>query len=87
MSTSLVSQQRALTSATRRRPVADQPEQKLPDLQRWVEKVKALPDLRWEKIQALREALAGDEYDVDGRLNDLLDSLPEELSALALAGD
>jgi len=85
MSTNVLSRRRELTSATRRRPAAHGPEQKLPDLQSWVEKTKALPDLRWERIQALREALAAGEYDVDSRLNGLLDRLPDELFALAPA--
>ena len=64
-------------------PPPPAPEPTTPDLQPWVEKVKALPDLRWEKVQAMRDALANGGYDVEARLNDLIDRLPEELQTMA----
>jgi len=41
-----------------------------------------LPEVRCEKVRALRLAIAGGRYDADGRLNDLLQELPPELVGL-----
>jgi hypothetical protein len=40
-----------------------------------------LLEIRWELVQALRTAIAANRYDVDARLNDLLDDPPAELLA------
>ena len=74
---------RAAVSATRRRPtVATRADRSLADLPRWVEKTKALPDIRWAKVAAIREALAAGQYDVDTRCQDMLDHPPDELASL-----
>ena len=74
---------RAAISATRRRPaVAVRADRSLADLPRWIERVKALPDIRWAKVAAIREALATGQYDVDTRCQDMLDHPPDELAIL-----
>ena len=76
---------RAAISATRRRPTAVTPtDRTLADLPRWVEKVEALPDIRWDKVAAIREALVAGQYDVDTRCQDMLDHPPD---GLAILGD
>jgi hypothetical protein len=54
-----------------------------PSLDEWVQKVKELPDLRWDKIEAVRTELAAGDYDVEARLLELLQKLPEERGHLA----
>jgi hypothetical protein len=39
--------------------------------------------IRWEKVRSVRAALTTGHYDLDARLDDLLDDLPEELALLA----
>lgn len=74
---------RAVISATRRRPaVAKHTDRSLADLPRWIEKAKALPDIRWTKVAEIREALASGQYDVDTRCLDMLDHPPDELAIL-----
>ena len=74
---------RAAISATRRRPtVVQRADRSLADLPRWIEKAKALPGIRWDKVAAIREALASGLYDVDTRCQDMLDHPPDELAAL-----
>jgi hypothetical protein len=46
------------------------------ELQDWIEQAKSLPDVRWDKVQAVREALAADTYDVDARLAELSEKFP-----------
>jgi hypothetical protein len=41
-----------------------------------------LTDIRWERVQAIRAALRAGRYDVEARLDDLLDDPPAEWSAL-----
>jgi len=75
--------QRAVISATRRRPaVTARSNRSLADMPRWIERVKALPDIRWAKVAAIREALATGQYDVDTRCQDMLDHPPDELAIL-----
>ena len=75
---------KAAISATRRRPTAvTRADRTLADLPRWVEKAKALPDIRWDKVAAIREALAMGHYDVDTRFQDMLDHPPDELASLS----
>jgi len=79
-------EERARASAKRRRPpVYEFPQQKPADHKQWVEKVKQLPDVRQDKVMAIREALEADRYDVDSRLNELFDRLPDELGNLTSA--
>ena len=53
-----------------------------PDLRRWIEKVKALPDVREDKVRAIRAALEAGIYDVDSRLDDLCDQWTDKLDRL-----
>jgi len=39
-------------------------------------------EIRWGRVLAVREALATGRYDLESRLNDLLDDPPAELAAL-----
>ena len=74
---------RTTTTTTRRRPgTRQQMGRQLADLPRWLEKVKALPDIRWEKVAAIRAALESGQYDADARIEDLLERFPAELAAL-----
>lgn len=41
-----------------------------------------LTEIRWERVQTIRAALANGRYDVQSRLNDLLDDPPTELATL-----
>jgi len=75
---------RAKISVTRRRPaVTSRADRALADLPRWIERAKALPDIRWAKVAAIREALANGRYDVDTRCQDMLDHPPDELAILS----
>ena len=85
MPTDQLARQRAKTAGTRIPPTAPRPSPALPDLQRRTDKVKATPDLRREKVEALRNALAADQYDLDARLHELIDRTPEEWQTLASA--
>ncbi len=42
-----------------------------------------LLDIRWEKVRTLRAAIARDRYDLDARLDDLLDNPPAALTLWA----
>lgn len=53
------------------------------ELATWRQQIASAPEVRWDKVRAVREALANGHYDLDGRLNDLLNSPPEGLLALA----
>lgn len=85
MPTDQLTRRRAKTAGIRVPPTAPCPARALPDLRHWTDKVKALPDLRWEKVEAVRNALAAGRYDLDTRLNELIDRLPDEWQALASA--
>jgi hypothetical protein len=86
MSAELLSRKRIKAVGNRRRPAPQRQNQERPDeTPQWLEHAKALPDLRWSKVQALRDALAAGEYDVDQRLGDLFDRLPGELANLETA--
>lgn len=49
------------------------------ELAAWVRKARDLPDIRWEKVQALRQAIESGDFDVEGRLSQLEEKLPREL--------
>lgn len=61
------------------RPQADRTVAEMPE---WIEKAGALPDIRWSKVEAVREALANGQYDVDARLADMFRDPPRELTIL-----
>jgi len=50
------------------------------ELESLVRKSRELPDLRWDKVQAVRNAIRSGEYDVDGRLNELLENMSRAIS-------
>jgi hypothetical protein len=52
------------------------------ELQYWLERAKSLPDIRWEKVEAVREAMTKNRYDIDSRLDDLLEDLPDDWAAV-----
>lgn len=79
----LLLRKRAAISATRRRPAGGrQSDRTMADLPRWIEKAQALPDIRWDKVAAIRKAITTGQYDVDTRCMDMLDHPPEELAVL-----
>lgn len=78
MAANLVNRRRQAAAHTRRPPQAKPKDRELADLEGWIEKAKDLPDLRWEKVKAVREALARGEYDLDARLESLLSRSPAE---------
>ncbi len=49
------------------------------ELKQWLEKAKDLPDIRWSKVKAVREAILAEGFDTDERLAQLADLLPSEL--------
>jgi anti-sigma28 factor (negative regulator of flagellin synthesis) len=50
------------------------------DVAEWVDKVEQLPDMRWEKVQQIREALASGEYNVDERMEKILENMSNALA-------
>ena len=44
-----------------------------------MQRAEDLPDIRWEKVQAMREAIRCEAFDQDERLAGLADALPSEL--------
>ena len=49
------------------------------EMKTWLERAKELPDIRWDKVQAMREAVRNRTIDTDDRLSRLADRLPAEL--------
>jgi anti-sigma28 factor (negative regulator of flagellin synthesis) len=52
------------------------------DLEAWKERLKDIPDLRWERVLELRAAIDNGEYDVDARVNDLLSRVENDVGVL-----
>ena len=74
---------RERVSARRRRPPSYSPPPAQPsDHQQWIEKIKELPDVRQQKVMGIRQALESGQYDLDDRLDELLEQLPDKLSNL-----
>ena len=57
---------------------ADADQVEISDAARYLSKVAALPDIRTEKVDEIRKALAENTYDIDGKLPQALDRLLEE---------
>jgi flagellar biosynthesis anti-sigma factor FlgM len=55
-------------------------EVQISDAGRFLEQTRSLPDIRLEKVQQLREALASGTYDVDSRLDLAVSRLLDELA-------
>lgn len=49
------------------------------ELASWVGKAKDLPDIRWDRVQAMRQAIQSERFDLDVRLAHLGEKLPPEL--------
>jgi len=64
-------------------PPGRTPIRRSPELQQWIDRVKALPEVRQDKVQSIREALADGTYDLDRRLAELLSHPPDDLADLA----
>ena len=45
---------------------------------RWLSKIAAMPAIRADKVEQIREGLADGSYDIDGKLSEALDRLLEE---------
>jgi anti-sigma28 factor (negative regulator of flagellin synthesis) len=83
MSIDYLLSRRAAASTRRIKPASSVRREHVPaEMDGWVEKAKALPDIRWDKVAQLREALQAGQYDVDVRLNDMLADLPGEFALL-----
>jgi hypothetical protein len=84
MQTENIRRQRALTLKTRRKPLPAPPP-RVENIEEWVQRARDLPDVRFDKIKAIREALADGSYNVEDRLDAMLarfsESLPRPQSA------
>jgi hypothetical protein len=49
------------------------------ELREWVDRAKDLPDIRWSKVQAMREAIRTETFNENERLAGLADKFPTEL--------
>jgi hypothetical protein len=49
------------------------------ELSAWVQAARDLPDIRWDKVAEMREAIRNQTLDTDDRLARLADMLPTEL--------
>lgn len=49
------------------------------ELATWVQKAKDLPDIRWDKVHAMRAAIREAGFDLDPRLANFCDRHPDEL--------
>lgn len=45
---------------------------------KYLNKVSAIPDIRTEKVEEIRQQIAAGTYDVDGKLSEALDNMLEE---------
>jgi len=52
------------------------------ELGRWLQRCQALPGLRTEKIQTIRQQLRGGYYDTAERLDETIERLTTEISIL-----
>lgn len=83
MSTTTAFPEWQATAKFRRKP--DTPRRAdLNDLPEWIERVHALPEIRWAKVESVRRALTEGTYDVDHHLEQLANHLPDELTTLAI---
>lgn len=83
MSIEFLLSRRAAASTRRLKPASTGRRERVPaEMQGWLEKSMALPDIRWEKVARIREALQAGQYDVDVRLSDMLADLPGTLALL-----
>lgn len=56
------------------------------EVEGWKEQIHGMADVRWEKVQAIRVALAQGRYDVERRLNELMAEPPEDLAGTTRQG-
>ena len=49
------------------------------DIGRFLSYLSQLPQVRTDKVEALRRQIESDEYDVDGKIEDIIDSLLEDI--------
>lgn len=61
------------------RSTAPPPNVSAEELSRWIEMAKSMPDLRWDKVKTMRDALRSRAYDPDAHLADMMDALPDEM--------
>jgi hypothetical protein len=52
------------------------------DIAFWRQRVKDLPDLRWDKVTDLRNAIRANQYQIDHHLDEVLKRIEDEVSAL-----
>ena len=49
------------------------------EMEAWTQQVKDMPDIRWDKVKAMREAIQNHTIDTDDRLTNLAERLSPEL--------
>jgi len=54
-------------------------EVEISDIGRFLSYLSQLPQVRTEKVEALRRQIEEDSYDVDGKIDDIIDSLLEDI--------
>lgn len=67
-------------------PRAGEDRVELSDAARFMERLKRLPEIRSEKVRALREAIASGRYDTDEKLRVAVERVLEDLEDLGLTG-
>jgi len=73
---------RRTATSTRRRPAAARrTARSLADMPRLLARAKALPDIRWEKVAQIRQALDAGCYELEDRLQAILGNLSAALAA------
>ncbi|UCG15279.1 MAG: hypothetical protein JSV19_08265 [Phycisphaerales bacterium] len=52
------------------------------DLSSWKQRLRDLPDLRWDKVVAIRDALRNRQYEVETRVDRLICLMANEIGVL-----
>ena len=78
MRTDNIRRRRALALQMRRKPLPAPPP-RVENIEEWVQRARDLPDVRFDKVKAIREALADGSYNVEDRIDALLGRFAEDL--------
>jgi len=52
------------------------------DLSSWKQRLRDLPDLRWDKVIAIRDALRNQQYETETRVDHLISLMANEVGVL-----
>lgn len=52
------------------------------DLSSWKQRLRDLPDLRWDKVVAIRDALRNQQYEVETRVDHLISLMANDIGVL-----